>query len=97
MPTAQINDASLPGIPVLDTLHNELTQWMGGVHEAYVGGKANILLKGDNLTKYPYFKNVLTAFKKNDLLKFQMVTNAESVPEGTALYKEGGGKASDQE
>ncbi len=56
-------------------------------------GKVNILLKGDNLTKYPYFKNVLTAFKQNDLLKFQMVTNAESVPEGTELYREGGSAA----
>ncbi len=92
----QINDQSLPGIPVLDTNNNQLIKWMGGVNSAYQGGKVNILLKGDNLTKYPYFKNVLTAFKKNDLLKFQMVTNAESVPEGTALYKQGGSKASDE-
>ena len=97
MQSDQINDKSLPGIPVIDSAHNELTQWMRGITDAYSGGQLNILLKGDNLTKYPYFKNVLTAFKKNDLLKFQMVTNAESVPEGTALYKQGGSKASDEE
>ncbi len=96
LPTEQVNDQNLPGIPVIDTLHNELIKWMRGVTEAYSGAKANILLKGDNLTKYPYFKNVLTAFKKNDLLKFQMVTNAESVPEGTALYRQGGSKAEDE-
>ena len=26
-------------------------------------------------------------FKKNDLMKFQMVTNPEGVPAGTELYK----------
>jgi biopolymer transport protein ExbD len=54
---------------------------------ASTGTKLNILLKGDNLTKYPAFKNVITAFKKNDQSKFQMVTNAEGVPEGTDLWK----------
>ena len=97
LPSDQITDAVLPGIPVIDTTNNQLVKWMRGVNDAYQGTKVNILLKGDNLTKYPYFKNVLTAFKKNDLLKFQMVTNAESVPAGTALYKEGGSKASDEE
>ncbi len=90
LPSDQISDKVLPGIPVIDTANNQLTKWMRGVSEAYSGGKVNILLKGDNLTKYPYFRNVLSAFKKNDLLKFQMVTNAESVPEGTALYQQGG-------
>ncbi|TKK68647.1 biopolymer transporter ExbD [Ilyomonas limi] len=86
----QINEKSLPGIPVKDTANNELIKWMRGVVDVYTGGKVNLLLKGDNLAKYPYFKNVLTAFKKNDLLKFQMVTEPENVPEGTVLYKQGG-------
>lgn len=88
---AQINETSLPGIPVKDTANNELTKWMRAVTDVYAGTKVNLLLQGDNLAKYPYFKNVLTAFKKNDLLKFQMVTEPESVPEGTVLYKQGGG------
>jgi len=83
----QLNDKVLPGIPVKDTTNNELTKWMRGVTDVYTGTKVNLLLKGDNMAKYPYFKNVLTAFKKNDLLKFQMVTEPESVPEGTVLYK----------
>ncbi len=97
LPEDRITNAVLPGIPVLDSNNNQLTKWMRGVTDAYSGIKPNILMKGDNLAKYPSFKNVLTAFKKNDLLKFQMVTNAVSVPQGTALYKEGGSKASDQE
>ena len=96
LPEEQINDRSLPGVPVLDTTNNQLIKWMRGVSDAYQGIHVNILLKGDNLTKYPYFKNVLTAFKKNDLMHFQMVTNAMNVPEGTALYKSGGSKASDE-
>jgi len=88
MSSDQLNDKVLPGIPVKDTANNEMIKWMGAVHDAYEGGKLNILLKGDNLTKYPYFKNVLTAFKRNDLLKFQMITNPESVPTGTELYKQ---------
>lgn len=86
----QLSEKSLPGIPVKDTANNELTKWMRGVVDVYTGTKVNLLLKGDNLAKYPYFKNVLTAFKKNDLLKFQMVTEPESVPAGTVLYKQGG-------
>ena len=97
LPDDKINDQTLPGIPVLDSTNNQLIKWMRGVADAYSGGKVNVLLKGDNLTKYPSFKNVLAAFKKNDLLHFQMVTNAISVPTGTALYKQGGSKASDEE
>jgi hypothetical protein len=47
----------------------------------------DLLLKGDNVSKYPSFKNVIVAFKKNDLLKFQMVTNPENAPVGSELYK----------
>ncbi len=97
LPSAQVTDASLPGIPVADTTNNQLTKWMRAVNDTYQGGQLHLLLKGDNLVKYPFFKNVLTAFKKNDLLKFQMITNATSVPEGTDLYKTGGSKAEDQQ
>ncbi len=97
LPDERVTNAVLPGIPVLDTTNNELTKWLRGVSSAYQGTHVNILMKGDNLAKYPSFKNVLSALKKNDLMHFQMVTNATSVPQGTALYKQGGSKASDQE
>ena len=79
----------LPGIPCKDTANNELTVWMQAVNEAYAGSKMDLLLKGDNLAKYPSFKGVLTAFKKNNIQKFQMVTNPENAPVGSELYKRG--------
>jgi biopolymer transport protein ExbD len=79
---------ALPGIPCIDSTHNELTEWIRVVKDAYMGSKMNILFKGDNLAKYPSFKNVLDALKKNDELKFQMITNPESVPTGTDLWKQ---------
>ncbi|MFM7720055.1 MAG: ExbD/TolR family protein [Sediminibacterium sp.] len=77
----------LPGIPCKDSTDNELIYWMQVVKAAYAGEKMDLLLKGDNVAKYPAFKNVITAFKKNELLKFQMVTNPENAPEGSELWK----------
>ncbi|MBX9733165.1 MAG: biopolymer transporter ExbD [Chitinophagaceae bacterium] len=88
LPEDQRKGGNLPGIPVKDTANNELMTWMRLVNEAYQGNKApNLLMKGDNLSKYPSFKAVIDAFKKNDFLKFQMVTNPEAVPVGTDLWK----------
>lgn len=85
--TDQMNAQTLPGIPCQDTANNELIDWMRAVTDAYQGGHLNLVLKGDNVAKYPSFKNVLTAFKKNRQFKFQMVTNPESVPQGSDLWK----------
>jgi biopolymer transport protein ExbD len=74
------------GIPVLDSADNQLTAWMASAVQAFQGSKLNLLLKGDNDSKYPSFQSVITAFKKNDQMKFQMVTNPENVPPGTELY-----------
>jgi biopolymer transport protein ExbD len=88
LPEAERKGNALPGIPVKDTSNNELTQWMTLVRDAYQGKKPNLLLKGDNLAKYPAFKSVITAFKKNDFLKFQMVTAPEPIPVGSDLWKQ---------
>jgi len=87
IPEEQRKGDRLPGIPVKDSTNNELTAWMTLVRDAYQGKKPNLLLKGDNMAKYPAFKSVVDAFKKNDFLKFQMVTNPEPVPTGTDLWK----------
>jgi len=78
---------ALPGIPCKDTTNNEMIDWMRAVSDAYAGEKMDLLLKGDNLAKYPSFKGVMTAFKRNDIQKFQMVTNPENAPVGSELYK----------
>jgi len=89
IPADKLKSDALPGIPIQDTAHNEMIAWMRAIVAAHAstGTKINILVKGDNLAKYPSFKNVLTAFKKNDQFKFQMITNAEGVPEGTDLWR----------
>ncbi len=89
LPKEQQTDKFLPGIPTDTTKGaNELVEWMKIIKDAYSGKKMNLLLKGDNVSKYPSFQGVIAAFKKNDFLKFQMVTNPESIPNGTDLWKE---------
>jgi biopolymer transport protein ExbD len=89
IPTDKLKAESLPGIPAQDSAHNELIPWMRAIVAAHssTGTKLNLLFKGDNLAKYPAFRNVIDAFKKNDQFKFQMVTNSEGVPEGTDLWR----------
>ena len=64
-----------------------MTDWLLAAKQAFEGKKMELLVKGDNASKYPSFQGVLNAFKKNDLLKFSMVTNPEGVPAGSELYK----------
>ena len=78
---------ALIGIPCKDSTNNELTVWMQVVNEAYAGSKLELMLKGDNVAKYPAFKNVMDAFKKNGIQKFQMITNPENAPAGSELWK----------
>lgn len=77
-----------PGIPVKDSLTNELYYWVRDALSAFSGTKINYLIKGDNAAKYPDFKRVLEAFKRNDIYKFQLITSPEAAPEGTDLYRE---------
>ena len=87
MPADQQKNLKQPGIPIRDTANNELTFWIRDAVTALSGRKINYLIKGDNNAKYPDFKNVLEAFKKNDIYKFQLVTSPEDVPMGTDLYR----------
>lgn len=94
IPEEQRKGNLLPGIPVKDSTNNEMIAWMALVRDSYMGKKPNLLLKGDNMSKYPYFKSIVTAFKKNGFQKFQMITSPEGVPVGTELWKktQAGGK-----
>jgi biopolymer transport protein ExbD len=78
----------LPGIPCIDSTNNQLTSWLESAAIVYEGEKMNLLVKGDGLAKYPVFKNVIDAFKKNDLMKFNIITNQEGLDPTTSLYKE---------
>jgi biopolymer transport protein ExbD len=76
-----------PGIPCADSTGGELTFWIRDALAAYTGKRLNLLIKSDNSTKYPAFKNVLSAFKQNDQNKFLLVTSPEDAPPGTALFE----------
>ena len=82
----QIKATKLSGIPV-DSTNNELQAWISAAVQANLGTKINFYIKGDNSSKFPAFKAVIDAFKKNDIYKYNLVTNAEDVPEGTELYR----------
>lgn len=88
IPEKDRNGNNLPGIPVDTTKGaNEMNDWMALIHKVFEGKSPNIILKGDNLAKYPAFKGVIDAFKRNDFMKFEMVTNPQAVPVGSELYK----------
>lgn len=93
LPAEQQKGFKQPGIPVRDSANNELYYWIRDGVAAFSGKKINYLIKGDNKSVYPDFKNVLAAFKRNDIYKFQLVTQPEEAPIGTALYKTRSGGA----
>ena len=48
LPLEQQEKVAQPGIPVLDTLNNELVWWVQAANTAFAGGKMLYLIKGDN-------------------------------------------------
>jgi biopolymer transport protein ExbD len=77
-----------PGIPIADSSNNQLNDWINALLTGSGGRKpANVMLNGDNNAHYPEFKNILTAFKKNGVFTFKLVTALEPVPSGTPLSK----------
>jgi len=76
---------SLPGIPIKDTANNELNQWIQSVNNVFLGDKLNLFVKGDKKTNYLAFKGVIDAFKKNDQMKFRIITSQQPIPDGTPL------------
>jgi biopolymer transport protein ExbD len=87
MDPEQAKKVKQPGVPCADSTGGELYYWVRDALNAYSGRKLNLLIKADNDTKYPDFKNILNAFKKNDQNKFLLVTSPEDAPAGTALYE----------
>jgi biopolymer transport protein ExbD len=75
------------GVPVADSTGGELYFWVRDAISVYSGRKLNLLIKADNNTKYPAFKNILAAFKKNDQNKFLLITAPEDAPVGTPLFE----------
>lgn len=85
-----IKPENMPGIPCGDSTNNELVDWVRSVSNSYKGESLenlNLCVKGDNLAKYPAYKNIKSAFKKNDIFKFKVVTNPEGVPADSELAR----------
>lgn len=74
-----------PGIPV-DTTGGDLTYWIQAAKAAFAGQPLKYMIKGDNNSKYPVFKDIIEGFKKNDVYKYNLITSPEDAPAGTELY-----------
>lgn len=93
LPLSEWDKVKQKGVPV-DTANNELTRWMSAVSQTFQGHPLDIMIKGDNNAKYPQFKGVIEALRKNDIYKYKLITDPRGVPVGSDLYKirEAGGK-----
>jgi len=74
-----------PGIPV-DSTNNELALWVRDAMTVFSDKRRDevtFLIKADNSTKYPSFKQVIDAFKMNEQFEFDLITDPEEAPHGT--------------
>ncbi len=81
-----------PGIPT-DSANNEMIDWVRSVTNVFGAAQIQqrelekiLLVKGDAEVLYPKFRSIKEAFKKNEIYKFQIVTNGTPVPLGSELY-----------
>jgi len=87
IPPEKQKEVKQDGIP-MDTTGGELTYWIQAAQSAFKGSQLWYMIKGDNNSKYPAFKMVIEALKKNDVYKYNLITAPEDAPPGTELYKE---------
>ena len=85
-----------PGVPVTDTANNELYFWVRDAITVFAGRPVQYMVKGDNSAKYPVFKGIIDALRKNEQFKYQLITTPEAVPTGSdlarvQLQEQGGG------
>jgi len=80
MPKDEMSKVKQPGIKVDSTGTSELADWV------YAARKANpmlrIALKGDNVAKFPVFKDVLANLQSQNINKFSLITGSEDAPAG---------------
>ncbi len=76
------------GIPIdtSDYTKNQLTEWINAAR--YANPALRIAIKADKKTPYTSVDAVIMTFEQMKIHKFNLVTNLEAVPEGTALWKE---------
>jgi len=92
-PEDQRRNVKQEGIPVTDSASNELYYWVRDGISVFAGRNINYMVKGDNNAKYPVFKGVIDALRRNDQNKYKLITSPEAVPYGTDEYRRrSGGK-----
>jgi biopolymer transport protein ExbD len=82
----ELGKVKMQGIPS-DSTNNELLSWITAAVAVSQGKVVNFLIKGDNAAKYTTFSNVIQDFKKNEVFKYNLVTNAADIPQGSELWK----------
>lgn len=85
IPADEHKNVKQEGIPVLDTLDNQLVWWIAESKKAFAGKVLKYLIKGDGKSTYPTFEAVVAALKKNEEFKYNLVTAPEDVPTGSDL------------
>jgi biopolymer transport protein ExbD len=83
LPEDKRGQVTQPGIPTDSTgagATNELKDWVFNSRKANNG--LRIALKGDNLAKFPEFKNVLATLQAQNINKFNLITGTEAPPAG---------------
>jgi biopolymer transport protein ExbD len=82
-----LGTAATTGVPV-DSTNNELDFWIrDAVYLLQAREDVQVMIKADNNTKYPAFKSVVETLRKNNQMKYQLITTPEGVPAGTELYR----------
>ncbi|MES1214023.1 MAG: biopolymer transporter ExbD [Bacteroidota bacterium] len=84
-PAEEQQKLNQPGIPVLDSANNELVWWIAESKKAFSGQRLQFLIKGDGQSKYPTFEAIVSALKRNEEFKYNLVTSLEDVPVGSDL------------
>jgi biopolymer transport protein ExbD len=85
IPANEQKNFTQPGIPVMDSATNELVWWINESKNAFAGRKMTVLIKGDNISKFPTFDAVVSALKRNEELKYSLVTVPEDIPANSEL------------
>ena len=85
VPSDQQKNVKQEGVPVLDSATNELVRWVAASKNAFAGQKLTFLIKGDAKSKYPTFDAVVSALKRNEEFKYNLVTTPEDAPANSEL------------
>jgi len=87
VPPEEQKNVKQSGIPI-DSTGGELTYWIQAAKSSFSGKKLKYLIKGDNESKYPIFKSVIDALRRNEEFKYNLVTSPEDAPVGSDLYNQ---------